>query len=146
MSKMKKIILLVTLSLSLMSFAQDDDKIESLKIAFFTEELQLTPDEAKLFWPVYNKHTNIYYNLRDQQWSSIKKRLDKIKSLTETEANQLLDDYINYKTKRNQIRVDYVKALKKVISPKQIMMLKKAEYDFNKKLIKQYSSKSSTKD
>ncbi|QSS96854.1 hypothetical protein [Psychroflexus sp. ALD_RP9] len=143
---MKKIILLVTLSLSLLSFAQEDDKIESLKIAFFTEELQLTPDEAKLFWPVYNKHTSIYYNLRDKQWSSIKKRLDKIKTLSESEANQLLDDYINYKIQRNKIRVNYVNALKKVISPKQIMMLKKAEYDFNKKLIKQYSSKSSTKD
>ncbi len=143
-TKMKKILFILIITLSSLSFSQTDDKIEQLKIAFFTEELELSPEEAKLFWPVYNKHTKIYYNLRDQDWSSIKKRLDKIESLSETQANQLLSDYLEYKSQRNKLRVNYVRELKEVISPKQIMMLKKAEYDFNKKLIKQYSSKSSS--
>lgn len=33
-----------------------EEKIESLKIAFITEKLQLTSDEAKKFWPVYNDY------------------------------------------------------------------------------------------
>lgn len=143
-TKMKKLLFILIITLSSFSFSQTDDKIEQLKIAFFTEELELTPEEAKLFWPVYNKHTKIYYSLRDQNWSSVKKRLDKIENLSESEADQLLSDYLDYKSQRNKLRVNYVRELKEVISPKQIMMLKKAEYDFNKKLIKQYSSKSSS--
>lgn len=30
--------------------------IEALKAAFLTKELELTPDEAKQFWPVYNQY------------------------------------------------------------------------------------------
>ena len=30
--------------------------IEALKAAFITKELDLTPDEAKNFWPVYNQY------------------------------------------------------------------------------------------
>lgn len=32
--------------------------IEALKAAFITKELELTPDEAKQFWPVYNQYEN----------------------------------------------------------------------------------------
>ena len=32
-------------------------KIESLKIAYITKKLNLSPDEAKMFWPVYNDYS-----------------------------------------------------------------------------------------
>jgi hypothetical protein len=46
------------------SIAQDDSrnqrnnggKIEALKIAYLTNKLTLSPDEAQRFWPVYNKY------------------------------------------------------------------------------------------
>lgn len=30
--------------------------IEALKVAFLSKELELTPDEAQKFWPVYNQY------------------------------------------------------------------------------------------
>ena len=33
--------------------------IEALKIAFISRQLELTPDEAQVFWPVYNQYS--YY-------------------------------------------------------------------------------------
>jgi hypothetical protein len=41
--------------------APDNQKmqnIEALKIAFISRQLQLTPDEAEKFWPVYNQYSN----------------------------------------------------------------------------------------
>ncbi len=32
--------------------------IEALKVAFISRELELTPDEAQKFWPVYNQYSN----------------------------------------------------------------------------------------
>ena len=31
--------------------------IEALKVAFISKELDLTPDEAQKFWPVYNQYS-----------------------------------------------------------------------------------------
>ena len=41
--------------------AQDDkdkrsEKIQALKIAFITQKIELTSDEAQKFWPVYNRY------------------------------------------------------------------------------------------
>jgi hypothetical protein len=41
------------------TYAQQDgkgDKIESLRIAFISQRLSLTPEEAQKFWPIYNSY------------------------------------------------------------------------------------------
>jgi Spy/CpxP family protein refolding chaperone len=46
-------------------FAQDDEparmgnegkKIQAMEVAYMTKELNLTPEEAQKFWPVFNKY------------------------------------------------------------------------------------------
>jgi hypothetical protein len=58
---MKKILFLIALSLPLLVSAQDnsqrDNKLQSLEIAYLTKELNLSPEEAQKFWPVYNKYS-----------------------------------------------------------------------------------------
>lgn len=61
---MKKIYFLLLL-LSLQSYfcdAQKSDssqnKVEVIKMAYITRELDLTPEDAQKFWPVYNNYTN----------------------------------------------------------------------------------------
>lgn len=34
-----------------------EQDIEALKVAFISKELQLTPEEAQQFWPVYNQYS-----------------------------------------------------------------------------------------
>lgn len=61
---MKKIyILMAFVSITGFAAAQDDlpsekkqQDIEALKVAFISKELELTPDEAQKFWPVYNQY------------------------------------------------------------------------------------------
>ena len=64
---MKKIYFILTMILtSLGAFAQQEEQlegkkqqdIEALKVAFISKELQLTPEEAQQFWPVYNQYSN----------------------------------------------------------------------------------------
>jgi Spy/CpxP family protein refolding chaperone len=60
---MKKLIVALMIGIAplLSLHAQQDggneNAIESLKIAFLTKQLDLTPDEAQKFWPVYNQYT-----------------------------------------------------------------------------------------
>ena len=63
MKRILTILFLFILSVNL-SYAQDDvttlknngGKIEALKIAYLTNKLNLSPEEAQRFWPVYNKY------------------------------------------------------------------------------------------
>jgi hypothetical protein len=63
---MKKILLMWLMFISVMAtaLAQDDDgdgknggRIEAMKIAWLTKKLNLSPEEAQKFWPVYNQYT-----------------------------------------------------------------------------------------
>ncbi|MGX1024771.1 hypothetical protein ACSSV5_001942 [Psychroflexus sp. MBR-150] len=142
-NRMRTLILLLSLLLSINLSAQTDenDDVKSYKIALITERLDLSPKEAKLFWPIYNKHNERYENLKKQIWQPIKKDLKNIDNLSKKEAEALLENYRNYNQKRFEYREDYIKELLTVISAKKIMQLKKANYDFNRKLLKQYHSK-----
>ncbi len=56
--------ILLILSFIFISFnycsAQDgnDDRIEAVRMAYITKELELSPDEAQRFWPIYNNYMN----------------------------------------------------------------------------------------
>lgn len=65
---MKKYILILTLLLGniTMAFAQDQpgddltkqEKIKALYVAYVTQQLALTPDEAQKFWPLHTQFEN----------------------------------------------------------------------------------------
>jgi hypothetical protein len=68
-------LLLMVSAIALKSFAEEEilwqgpdgkgDKIEALRIAFISQRLNLTPDEAQKFWPIYNQYTADLKKLRD---------------------------------------------------------------------------------
>jgi hypothetical protein len=46
---------------------QDGGRIEALKIAYLTKKLNLSPDEAKRFWPIYNSYAGEIREARQEQ-------------------------------------------------------------------------------
>jgi hypothetical protein len=44
----------------------DENRVEVVKMAYLTRELNLTPQEAQNFWPVYNNYVNEIKQARDQ--------------------------------------------------------------------------------
>jgi len=38
--------------------AQDGKRIQTLKIGYLTRQMNLTPEEAQRFWPIYNKYSD----------------------------------------------------------------------------------------
>ncbi len=45
---------------------ENSDRVEVIKMAYITRELNLTPQEAQNFWPVYNNYTNEIKQARQQ--------------------------------------------------------------------------------
>jgi Skp family chaperone for outer membrane proteins len=54
---MKRLLLIVSIAFSfLMGVAQNGNRLEALKIAYITKRLDLSPEEAQKFWPIYNQY------------------------------------------------------------------------------------------
>lgn len=85
---MKKYLLLIfTLCSFLMVNAQkrggggDGEKIQALKIAFITQKLDLTTEEAQKFWPVYNQYDDEVKDLKRKNNGDVIERDEKLLSI-----------------------------------------------------------------
>jgi hypothetical protein len=109
--------------------------IEAQRIAFITQELNLTPDEAKVFWPVYNEYEAKRHDLRKSFRDAENMHKDDIDKLTEKEATQLLDNQIIEAQKFLDLRKEYHTKFKAVLPAVKVLKLYDAERDFQKMLI-----------
>jgi len=75
---MKKNLLIFLLALGSLfnANAQDGERLQALKIAYLTKKLDLSPEEAQRFWPIYNKYTEEIRTIRQDQKQNNKTEID----------------------------------------------------------------------
>ncbi len=150
---LKKILPILFLFLSFNFYAQNEnfkdkkEQIRAMKVAFFTTELDLTSSEAEKFWPLYNTFDDKQFELRHQKMKSYFKRMqgDNLDKISEKDATALLDQIQDNEDDLYNLRKKFVQNLKEVLPPIKILKLKKAEENFNRKLLQQYRDKGSKK-
>ena len=147
---MKKIIIYIPVFLfcSLSIFAQKKresrEKIRTLKIAYVTEKLNLTENEAQKFWPIYNTYNKEQYTLRGSYRVSLKKEIEKNETLdnvSEEDSKKLIALKLSIDMKLYELQKDFVKKIKDVISYKKIIKLQIAEIEFGRNLMRKYKQK-----
>jgi Spy/CpxP family protein refolding chaperone len=142
--KTNKLVLIILFLLSIQLFAQPPrgekkEQIKALKVGFITNELELTSDEASKFWPIYNAFDDKQFELRHEKMKAFKGRMDSdLDKMSEKEASALLVQMENNEDELNQLRKKFINSLKGVLPSVKIIKLKKAEDDFNRKLLQQY--------
>ncbi len=148
--KINKIILAIIILFSINSFAQGGrllkekkEQIKAMKVAYITNELSLTSDEAAKFWPLYNAFEEKQHEIRKQKLKGYMDRIDEesFDNLSEKEAATILAQMESTEEELHQARKKFVASLKGVISSVKILKLKKAEEGFNRKLLQQYRDK-----
>lgn len=142
--KTRKLVPIIIFLLSIHSFSQQrmeekKEQINALKVGFITNELALTPDEAAKFWPIYNAYDDKQFELRHQKMKAFKQRMDAdLQNLSEKEAATLLAQMENTEDELYQLRKKFIANVKGVLPSVKIIQLKRAEDDFNRKLLQQY--------
>lgn len=140
---MKTIYLFFLVSCSLFAQPAKLEKMKAYKVAFLTTELNLTPDEAAKFWPIYNDYSQKKTSLRLRGISRfLDRRLADYEKISEKEAAQILAQIEANEEEENLLRKKFITDIKQVIPAVKILKLKKAEEDFNRKLLQQYRKKS----
>ena len=135
---MKKLIPILILLFSISSFAQGGEKmkerIKAQKRAFITDKLSLTSGEAEKFWPIYNTFETKVDKIKSGDLRSIRQEMRR-GNVSDNRADELLDKLMKAENDMHAAKLQLVKDLKKVISPRKILLLKGAEEQFNKKLL-----------
>lgn len=119
------------------------EKIKALKTAHITNELKLTSKEAEKFWPIYNASEEKIHKLKKEVRELRKKVMQDFESLSETEATKIVKQSIALETDMHLEKTKATKQLMNVVSAKKIIKLKKAEHEFNRKLLKKFRGKDS---
>jgi hypothetical protein len=132
---MKKFIVIL-LSISVFSqigFSQNQqnahERIRASKAAFITDQLQLSPEEAQSFWPVYNKFENKFRELRDEL------RPQRRKELNEEESADLIVSFLLIQQEELDLQKQMYSELEGIISASQMVKLHFAEKKFKQKLL-----------
>jgi Spy/CpxP family protein refolding chaperone len=147
--KKYKLITLLILLISTATFAQPGsrlkekkEQVKSLKVAFITNELDLTPEESAKFWPLYNAFEDKQNEIRKQKLKVYMHRAgNSDDKLSEKDATTLLNQMESTEEELNQLKKKFITNLKSVLPATKILKLKKAEEEFSKKLLHQYRDK-----
>jgi hypothetical protein len=117
-------VLLLSLIVSSAVLAQDTstdnmtilmDKIKADKKLLVAENMGLTEAESKAFWPVYDEYQKELAAGQMKYGNLVKRYAEKYKSMTNEEAQALLNDYMKMEEDLLKTRQSFVPKLRKVL-------------------------------
>jgi len=139
---MRITLLITAIAFTLSTFAQhkemDKDKreqVEAQKVAYLSRSMELTPDEAKVFWPVYDQYDKQLHELRKEHRESMKSKGKDLSELSDAEIEALIDKEMEIKEEELDVRKKMHTELKKLIGPRKVAMLYRAEKEFHRELL-----------
>lgn len=144
MKILKSIIVLVLfVGFSFPLIAQDSEskleqvrEIKSQRIAFFTEKIGLTPEEAQIFWPIYND----YWAKKNEIISTRKEKMtyfaDHSNNMSNDEMIRYADQYISFEMALAELLDEYHIKFKKILPIEKVMKIYLADYEFKTYLLK----------
>ncbi|MFM6954648.1 MAG: hypothetical protein ACKOWL_06650 [Sphingobacteriaceae bacterium] len=106
------------------------ERLETAKIAFITQRIDLSTREAEKFWPVYNQYQNELRALLQQRKADFQKQ-------DALSANDKIDLQLDMESKLLELKKRYTHEFGKVLPAEKIVSLFQAERDFKNELIRE---------
>jgi hypothetical protein len=118
------------------------ERMESMRIAFYTREMNLSPQEATIFWPIFNRYkeeeASIRKNNRSQPLEDFKAT---IYEMSDEKAQVHLSEILDLHEKETALKRKYVQEIAKALSPKKALLMLSAEQKFKKELLRNIQEK-----
>ncbi|MES2134463.1 MAG: hypothetical protein V4506_19105 [Bacteroidota bacterium] len=118
------------------------DKIDALRVTFIGEKVNFTTQEGQQFWPLYNEYNDKLENVRKSFRQQYIKEKD-YTTATDKEAGAYLNAELALKQKEYELYKEYFEKFKKILPIKKVALLRRAEEEFKKELIKNIKGNSS---
>ncbi|MCX7861497.1 MAG: hypothetical protein N2449_00695 [Bacteroidales bacterium] len=112
------------------------EQIKAQKVAFLTNKLDLTVQEAQAFWPLYNEFEKKKDDIFDAQ-RNLYTQLDNNTTISDKEMVELADKYIELEVAEAKLLAEYHAKFKKVLPIRKVVILYSSDRMFKKELLKQ---------
>ncbi len=113
----------------------DKSKIESMKVAYITNKLDLTPEEARKFWPVYNE----WQDKKEKAWKAYKAQKheedENFSELSDQKLNTIIEAHIAKDQKKATLQREYLNKIKNQLPLAKVVELLHAEHTFKQHLL-----------
>jgi hypothetical protein len=107
----------------------DSEKLQAARIAFITSRLDLKPEQAEKFWPVYNQ----FNDNRETYLKEIRKLSDlRSGDISESDAKKRIEQRFELQRKILSEEENYTSNLSKIISYNQLLKLNGLARDFSR--------------
>ena len=113
------------------------NRVKEAKIKFFNEKLNLSPDESKKFWPIYNDYQNRKNRLASERRTIMNYYLDNANNMSASEVSKTLDRYIQIQKEETDLLEQYNEKFKQVLADEKVLRIYIAEIQFRNYLLKQ---------
>jgi hypothetical protein len=108
------------------------ERVEAMKVGFITERLNLSVEEAREFWPVYNKMQDEVEALRKNRRINLR---DSMETMSDAEVDKMVDSELAFRQNELDIIKKYHPQFKKILPVRKVALLYRAEEDFKRRLL-----------
>lgn len=117
-----------------------EERLQAQKVSFITTKLDLSQEEAKVFWPVYDDYQEESRAIR----SKLKELSSKVTSsadVSDQEAGSLVSQMLSAEEEEIQLKRRYVAQLEPTIGYKKIAVLFSLEREFREQILRNLKRK-----
>jgi hypothetical protein len=136
-----RIALIITLTLNCAVYISgqnpDMDRLNAYRIAFLTRRLNLTPQEAEKFWPVYNEYQNNKVKIQSERQNIVTNFNRNALNMTDKEMSDAGDRLVELEVKEAALLQDFHSKIKSILPPVKVLRLYQAENQFRQQLLEQ---------
>lgn len=111
----------------------DKEKLEAARVAFITNRLSLSPDQAEKFWPLYNEFQG-KRNSMMREMRNISKTGDE--KISNTQARELMEKRFSIQENLMNAEKVFLRKIADTLSPVQALELNEINRDFTRHIYK----------
>lgn len=131
MKPLYSLLLLLVLAVPLKAqMNQNTEKFHDERVAFFNEKLQLTPQQADKFWPVYNDFNNRRIKLGDEERNVLNFFASNSANMTPQEIDESIKKYLDLQRQEADLIAQYTRKFEDVLPKEKVLMVFVTERQF----------------
>jgi len=114
------------------------ERIKASKIAYITEQVELSPEQAEKFWPIYNELETKKMEVTVSIMERYKPEEGKMEEPSEEEAAEMMEQRFKMEQQLLDLKVKYHKKFMGILPATKVAKLYRAEDQFKRGLMERF--------
>jgi len=114
------------------------ERFRAEKVSFLTSKLDLTPEEAQNFWPVYNKMEKERLDAQMARRELEQQVRDAAETMSDKEIIKLTREFAQKMDEEGTLATKYNEQFLKILPPQKVLKMYKAEGEFRMYMFRKY--------